>query len=74
MSQKPQSPSQDSATLSRRRMFAGAGGVGALAAVAAVLPMTKAEAPATVVAEADSKEGGYQLTEHVKRYYQTARV
>jgi hypothetical protein len=74
MSQKPQSPSQDSATLSRRRMFAGAGGMGALAAVAAVLPMTKAEAPAAVVAEADSKEGGYQLTEHVKRYYQTARV
>jgi hypothetical protein len=74
MSQKPQTPSQDGAALSRRRMFAGAGGVGALAAVAAVLPMTKAEVPAPVVTQADTSEGGYQLTEHVKRYYQTARV
>lgn len=74
MSQKPESPSKDSATLSRRRMFAGAGGAGALAAVAAVLPMTKTEAPAAVVTQADTQEGGYQLTEHVKRYYQTARV
>ena len=74
MSQKPESPSQESATLSRRRMFAGAGGVGALAAVAAVLPGIKTEAPAAVVSSAETSEGGYQLTEHVKRYYQTARV
>lgn len=74
MSQKPESLPKDSPTLSRRRMFAGAGGVGALAAVAAVLPMSKTEAPAAVVVQADTNEGGYQLTEHVKRYYQTARV
>jgi len=36
--------------------------------------MTRAEAPAAVVTQADTNEGGYQLTEHVKRYYQTARV
>ncbi len=74
MSQKPETPSQDGSTLSRRRMFAGAGGAGALAAVAAVLPLGKVEAPAAVTAQTDSKDGGYQLTEHVKRYYQTARV
>lgn len=74
MSQKPQSPSQDSAPLSRRRMFAGVGGMGALAAVAVVLPVAKTEAPAALVTQADTSEGGYQLTEHVKRYYQTARV
>lgn len=74
MSQKPESPSSDSGTLSRRRMFAGAGGVGALAAVAAVVPGLKAEAPALVAKAPDAGDGGYQLTEHVKRYYQTARV
>ena len=74
MSQKSQTPSQDGATLSRRRMFAGVGGMGALAAAAAVLPMTKAELPAVAATQADTSVGGYQLTEHVKRYYQTART
>jgi hypothetical protein len=59
--------------LSRRTLFAGAGTVGALAAAAALLPGTKAE---QTVAEATPVEPGegYRLTEHVKRYYQTARV
>ena len=74
MSEKPQTPSQDGATLSRRRMFAGAGGMGVLAAAAAVLPIRKAEFPAVAAAQTDTSAGGYQLTEHVKRYYQTARV
>ena len=74
MSQKPETPSQDSAALSRRRLFAGVGGMGALAAVAVVLPSTKAEVAATAVTQADAAKDGYQLTEHVKRYYQTARV
>lgn len=76
MSQTPQTSSPDSATLSRRRMFAGAGGVGALAAVAAVLPLAKVEVAPVASAQAGAGEGdgGYQLTEHVKRYYQTARV
>ena len=61
--------------LSRRRLFAGAGTAGALAAVAAVLPL----APAAPVASAEPKAapeagGGYQLTAHVQRYYQTAKV
>jgi hypothetical protein len=60
--------------LSRRTLFAGAGTAGALAAAAALLP--KATAPVLAAApEAKAvAEGGYQLTEHVKRYYQTARV
>jgi hypothetical protein len=75
MSTKPDNTSPDRPTLSRRRMFAGAGGVGALAAVAAVLPSVKTEAPAEVqAAAADDKDGTYRVTEHVKRYYQTARV
>jgi hypothetical protein len=61
--------------LSRRRVFAGAGTVGALAAAAAVLPLGK---PATQAAAepkaAPDPTGGYQLTEHVKRYYETTKV
>ena len=43
----------------RRTMLAGASAVGALAAAATLLPDTAA---------------GYRLTEHVKRYYATARI
>ena len=63
--------------LSRRRVFAGAGTVGALAAAAAVLPAaTKAPAstPAEPAAEPPPQGGGYRLTEHVERYYRTTRV
>lgn len=64
-----------SSLLSRRRVFAGAGAVGAVAAVAAVLP----SAPAAPHAELDAKPapeggGGYRVSEHVLRYYQTAKV
>jgi hypothetical protein len=72
MSQKTSSPSG----LSRRRWFAGAGTVGALAAVAAVAPVST-----TPVAEATpepkpapERGGGYSVSEHIKRYYNTARV
>jgi hypothetical protein len=60
--------------LSRRTVFAGAGAVGALATVAAVLPATRAAAPVAQAGLAAADAGGYQLTEHVQRYYQTARV
>lgn len=65
-----------SPALSRRHMFAGAGAAGALAAVAVVAPRLEAEAPAAVAAagEIADADGRYQLTEHVNRYYQTARV
>lgn len=69
-------PSRDSRTpaLSRRTVFAGAGVVGAAAAAAAVLPGVVAPPAAAVAATAAPAAGGYQLTEHVRRYYQTAKV
>ncbi len=62
--------------LSRRRLFAGAGTVGALAAVAAVLPRPSAAPVEPPQAEAAPAEGtpGYRASAHVLRYYQTARV
>lgn len=60
----------------RRRLFAGATTVGAVAAVTAVLPGLPA-ADTTVAAEprpAPANGGGYTVSEHVKRYYQTTRV
>ncbi len=60
--------------LSRRHVFAGAGTAGALAAVAAVLPRTPQPVVAAVKPEPVAQEGGYQLTQHVLKYYQTARV
>jgi hypothetical protein len=62
--------------LSRRRVFAGAGSVGALAAAAAALPLVK---PAASVSSVDASaapdaDGRYQATPHVLRYYQTAKV
>ncbi len=70
------SPSQPGSTpaVSRRTLFAGAGTAGALAAAATLLPLGKADAPAVVAKAAERSDGGYQLTEHVQRYYQTARV
>lgn len=61
--------------VSRRRLFAGAGTAGALAAAATLLPKTP-EAPvaAAAVKPAPEAGGGYQLTAHVKQYYQTTKV
>lgn len=58
---------------SRRRFFAGAAGVGAAAAAVAVLPKVDVsdEAAAPAAKPAPEKGGGYQLSEHVKRYYRT---
>ena len=65
---------QPSKVLSRRTVFAGAGTAGALAAAASVLPgLEPATVPGTPVADA-IKAAGYQETQHVQRYYQTARV
>ncbi|GIX23507.1 MULTISPECIES: hypothetical protein [Caldimonas] len=60
--------------LSRRRLFAGAGSIAAAAAVASVVPMRE-EPPAAAPSEPQpDRRAGYRLTEHVQRYYQTARV
>lgn len=61
--------------LSRRRVFAGAGTVGALAAAAAVLPIAKPdEGTARGDAGKAERSTGYRLTEHIQRYYQTTKV
>jgi hypothetical protein len=68
---------QSTSLFSRRTALAGAGTAGALVAAAAVLPLGKPAADAGLAAKAATdaeSTGGYQLTEHVKRYYRTARV
>lgn len=62
--------------LGRRRLFAGAGAAGAVAAMAAVAPrLTPTEPQAVAAAKPEgASTGGYQVTEHVLRYYQTTRV
>ena len=67
--------SQPNSKLSRRTLFAGAGAVGAVAAVATLLP--NATQQAETVAEpkpAPEKGGGYRVTEHVKRYYKSTLI
>ncbi len=61
---------------SRRRIITGASPAGALAATAVALPLVRQnalEVTATASAAPESSDG-YRLTEHVLRYYQTARV
>jgi hypothetical protein len=59
----------------RRSLLIGAGAVGAATLAVKVLPGTTppAAALATAKAAADTA-GGYQLTPHVLRYYETARA
>ena len=58
---------------SRRNFFAGAAGVAPGPPAVAVLPKVVAapEAQAPGAKPAPDKGGGYQLSEHVKRYYRT---
>jgi hypothetical protein len=60
--------------LSRRTLFAGAGTVGAVAAAATLMPGVQRADATPPVKPPPENGGGYQLTEHVKRYYQTART
>ena len=61
--------------LSRRTVFMGAGAIGAVGAIAAATAVSKVQ-PAAVLATAapSAASGGYQLTDHVKQYYATARL
>ena len=66
------------APTARRKLLAGAAGVGAMAAALLVVakrvdaPSEPAQSP--VAQPQEGAAGGYQLTQHVQRYYQTARV
>lgn len=67
--------SQPQGKLSRRTLFAGAGTAGAVAAVASMMPAAKPVEPvAQEPKAAPAKGGGYQLTEHVKRYFKTTQI
>jgi len=67
--------SQPTQALTRRKLFAGASAVGAVAAVATVVPaLRQAEPDAAATAKAPAKGGGYSLTDHVKQYYKTTLV
>ena len=77
MNKPPKTPFTAAAAspLTRRNLVAGAGAAGAAAAAVALLPVQPAAAPlAAAEAVADKAAEGYRLTEHVQRYYQTARV
>ena len=68
------------AAFNRRTLFATGGALGALGAlgvVAATRGLRFAATVAPAVSDGDKAEtrpGGYQLTDHVKQYYATARV
>jgi hypothetical protein len=68
---KPETPA-----LNRRTALFSAGAVGAVAVAAAALPRAPqpAAAAAAAAAEPPADTSGYRLTEHVQRYYATARI
>ena len=66
-----------SSAVSRRNAVAGVGAIGALAVAASVGVSKNPVAPQAASASIDAaaeRDGRYQLTEHVQRYYATARV
>jgi hypothetical protein len=76
LEKETQAMSQPQAKLTRRTLFAGAGTAGAIAAAATVVPhlVQQEQAAPADLKPAPEKGGGYQLTDHVKRYYQTTRT
>jgi hypothetical protein len=75
MSKPESSPGPSTSPLARRKLFAAGGTAGALAAVAAALPLVRREAdPVAATPAPESNEGGYRVTAHVLRYYETTRV
>lgn len=61
-------------TASRRGFFMGAAVAGAAAAAVTALPSLDAPSAENKLPPAPENGGGYSLSEHVKRYYQTTRV
>jgi hypothetical protein len=70
-----QSPVKSADAVSRRRLFAGASGLGAVAVAATFIPMAVTQPSALPSAKpAPLKGGGYTLSEHVKQYYKSALI
>jgi hypothetical protein len=65
-------------SLGRRKLLGAAATLGTVAAAATLVPSKPQPSPQPDRAEAAPTKpeagGGYQLTEHVKQYYATARV
>jgi uncharacterized phage protein gp47/JayE len=63
-------------SLARRTWLGGAATAGAAAVAVSLLPSAPEQAAKVATADADVPEAskGYQLTEHVKQYYASARV
>ena len=69
------SKSPPTTTINRRTVFAGAGAIGAVGALAAVTGLPgSAKSPVQTAEAPPERGGGYELTEHVKQYYATARI
>jgi TRAP-type C4-dicarboxylate transport system permease large subunit len=69
-------PEASGASVTKRRgLLLGAGVAGAAALAARALPVGTAEVAAAPAAKAPAdKKAGYQLTQHVLRYYETTKV
>ncbi len=66
---------QAKSKLSRRTLFTGAGAAGVAAAAVSLLPgAVRDTPPAPELKPPPERGGGYQLTEHVKRYYKSTLI
>jgi 2-polyprenyl-6-methoxyphenol hydroxylase-like FAD-dependent oxidoreductase len=71
----PSAPGAEPApALKRRGLLLGAGVAGAAVLAAKALPGTATEVVEAAVKPALDPAGGYQLTPHVLRYYETTKV
>ncbi len=73
----PQPGDATSSAPTRRHVLAGLGVAGAAGVAVSALPLAKTAAPVmapAALAPAPEAGGGYQVTQHVLRYYQTAKV
>lgn len=67
-------PASDRPAIDRRKLLGAAGTTGALAAASVLATRQGAPDAAEPVASPPEQGGGYRVTEHVLRYYQTAKV
>ena len=60
--------------LKRRGLLLGAGVAGAAALVVKSLPSATTEVVSVAAQPVDASTGGYQVTPHVLRYYETTKI
>lgn len=73
-SQRNQPPASAAAPTQRRSLLLGAATAGAAALAAKALPLATQPPAADSIEPALPQAGGYQLTAHVMRYYETTKV